>query len=262
MSIYGLQQAGTCPAGSTPYIIRPGDTLYVLAQRSGTTVAAILAVNPGLNPNNLQVNQTICLPGGPTPPPATCPNGTFYTIQPGDTFYALAVRFGISLQSLLAANPGVNPNALIVGQQICIPGAQPSYISTPCCATLSLAPGAPPDASGENPIGVVLVRQIAMSTRSVSFLGAGLPNPRILGAFDAYQGRLTISRPEAAPAPVAITALLTPSTMAPALETYAGTAITTELPQTTDVVEIRLYNTSTGTAGAAVLRGTLTGCRR
>lgn len=44
-----------------------------------------------------------------------------YTIKTGDTFYKLAKVFNISLNSLIAANPAVNPNSLKVGQKIRIP---------------------------------------------------------------------------------------------------------------------------------------------
>jgi spore germination protein len=44
-----------------------------------------------------------------------------YTIQAGDTFYKIALRFHISLSSLFAANPGVDPYRLSIGQQIRIP---------------------------------------------------------------------------------------------------------------------------------------------
>ncbi len=122
-----LEQVSSCPAGSGPYTIRAGDTLFILAQRYGTTVAAISAANPGLNPNNLQVGQVICVPGLAGPPEPSCPNGTLYTIQPGDTFYLLASRFGVSLQALLAANPGVDPNRLVVGQRICYSRRSPAH---------------------------------------------------------------------------------------------------------------------------------------
>jgi len=42
-------------------------------------------------------------------------------IRSGDTFFALAQRFGVSVADLQAANPGVNPNALQIGQLVCIP---------------------------------------------------------------------------------------------------------------------------------------------
>jgi len=114
----------TCPGG-TLYTIRAGDTFFLLAQRFGTTVAAIQAANPGVNPNNLQIGQVICIPGV-TPPPTTCPAGTFaYTVKAGDTFFLLAQRFGTTVAAIQAANPGVNPNNLQIGQVICIPGAVP-----------------------------------------------------------------------------------------------------------------------------------------
>ena len=120
-----------CPEGSFPYVIRRGDTLFALAQQFGTTVAAIIAINPGINPNALQVGQTICIPGEPT---VTCPTGSFsYTIQRGDTLFALAQRFNTTVSAILALNPGLDPNALQVGRIICIPGAAP-----PTCPTGSV----------------------------------------------------------------------------------------------------------------------------
>ena len=79
-------QFPACPGG-TIYIIRAGDTLFAIAARFGTTVNAIIAANPGINPNNLMIGQAICIP---VPGPVPCP-GFFYTIQPGDTHYIIAL---------------------------------------------------------------------------------------------------------------------------------------------------------------------------
>ncbi|HHW39674.1 MAG TPA: LysM peptidoglycan-binding domain-containing protein [Syntrophomonadaceae bacterium] len=107
-----------CPGG-IPYVIRPGDTYFSLARRFGTTVDALIAANPGVDPNNLQIGMTICIPVAPVPGP--CPGGFTYVIRGGDTFFSLARRFGISVEALMAANPGVDPNNLRIGQTICIP---------------------------------------------------------------------------------------------------------------------------------------------
>ncbi|CAB1241184.1 Gamma-D-glutamyl-L-diamino acid endopeptidase 1 [Clostridiaceae bacterium BL-3] len=44
-----------------------------------------------------------------------------YTIQPGDTLYNISQRLEVSLERILAANPGINPYYLRVGQRLCIP---------------------------------------------------------------------------------------------------------------------------------------------
>lgn len=51
-----------CPAGTYPYTIRSGDSLWLIAQRFHTTIQEIAAANPGLNVNNLYIGQVICIP--------------------------------------------------------------------------------------------------------------------------------------------------------------------------------------------------------
>ena len=62
-------------------------------------------------------------------PKATTPidpgTGTTYTVQKGDTLSAIAKKYGLTLQQLLAANPDIkNPNLIKVGQVINIPGKE------------------------------------------------------------------------------------------------------------------------------------------
>jgi len=66
------------PVGTVSYTIRAGDTLAAIAQRFNTTVASLLALNPGLNPSRLRVGQVILVagaaPGGSvTPAPQVTP---------------------------------------------------------------------------------------------------------------------------------------------------------------------------------------------
>lgn len=112
-----------CPDGTSSYTIVSGDTLAIIAGRLGTTVSALLAANPGIIPERLNVGQIICVPAQP-PPEAeapACPIGTSpYEIKRGDTLAAIATRFNTTVESILAANPGIVPERLRIGQVICV----------------------------------------------------------------------------------------------------------------------------------------------
>lgn len=108
-----------CPRGTIPYFIKPGDTFYALARRFNTTVAAIISVNPGIKPNNLQVGQSVCIPIRRSVVP--CPPGSRYIIKAGDTFSKLSQKYGLSVVRISTLNPGVDPTNLRVGQIICLP---------------------------------------------------------------------------------------------------------------------------------------------
>jgi LysM repeat protein len=112
-----LSPIGQCPGGFN-YVIKPGDTYYSIARKFGTVVPALIAANPGVDPNMLMIGQSICVPA---PQPITCPGGNVYTIVSGDTFFSIAGRFNTTVEALIAANPGINPNNLSIGQVICIP---------------------------------------------------------------------------------------------------------------------------------------------
>ena len=44
-----------------------------------------------------------------------------YTIRPGDTLYKISRRYYTTVNSILTANPGLNPNTLMPGQRIVVP---------------------------------------------------------------------------------------------------------------------------------------------
>lgn len=56
-----------------------------------------------------------------TEPPLASPTPFIHIIAVGETLLGLAERYGISLDVLLAANPGVNASLLSIGQEILIP---------------------------------------------------------------------------------------------------------------------------------------------
>lgn len=69
----------------------------------------------------ITVTPTVQAAGSPTAGPSPTPSGQVYVMRPGDTLSAVAASYGVTVDQLLAANPGLNPNAIAVGAEIKIP---------------------------------------------------------------------------------------------------------------------------------------------
>ena len=57
----------------------------------------------------------------PTAPPPPTATPFLHTIAKGDTLLGIALRYGVTVEDIQAANPEVNPNLLVVGTQVIIP---------------------------------------------------------------------------------------------------------------------------------------------
>jgi LysM repeat protein len=90
------------------YTIEAGDTFSSIASEFNTTVAAIKAVNPSVNPDNLQIGQVINLPR------SSAIGGT-YAIQAGDTFSSIMSESNTTVAAIKAVNPSVNSDDLQIG---------------------------------------------------------------------------------------------------------------------------------------------------
>jgi LysM repeat protein len=108
------------------YIVREGDTLYSISRFYNVSLDDLIEANPSLEPDHLLPGQEISIPL--TSQPSDCPLGaTTYTVQKKDTFYSIAKKFKMRLSELLKSNPNLNPDALLIGQIICLPTISSSY---------------------------------------------------------------------------------------------------------------------------------------
>ncbi len=97
------------------YVVKQGDTIYKIAQMFNVSAEKIIADNELTNPNNLVVGQTIVILTNGA-------NGTTHTVVSGDTLFSIAKQYGVSLSSLMQANPQItNPLNLQIGSIVIVP---------------------------------------------------------------------------------------------------------------------------------------------
>ncbi len=127
------------PRAEVTYRVVPGDTLSAIAQRFGTTVQALMAVNEIADPTLIFAGQDLVIPGegeGTAEPASGDGDGdgdggdgdevdgvSSYIVQPGDTASAIAGRFGVTLAALAEANDTTieELGLIFVGQELTLP---------------------------------------------------------------------------------------------------------------------------------------------
>lgn len=124
-AIASLTLALSSPTFAFTYTVRSGDTLFKLSQRYGVSLADIQAANSNWS-GYIEVGQQIVIPDRPGVSQPGAGNGSWnssqrYTVQPGDTLYLIARRYGVSLDELQRLN-GWN-DQIYPGQVILLPAS-------------------------------------------------------------------------------------------------------------------------------------------
>ena len=121
--------APRAPGQPVAFSLTPQVTLHITALPTATD-----APTPAPSPS-------------PTDAPTATPAVTAYTVVEGDTLWDIAVRFGLSLDMLIAANPQINPDVLSPGAVLNIPAPGAVLPPAPTREPAVAAPGdAPPSA--------------------------------------------------------------------------------------------------------------------
>lgn len=162
-----------CPSG-TIYTVQPGDTMFEIARRHGLTLQELIAANPQVaDPDVLAVGQRLCLPGI-APPLPRCP-GVIHVVAAGDTLFTLARRYGTTVAEILRFNPGIDPEHLRIGQEICIPVAEPGRRRCVLLFPTDIAP---------NSEGVAYLNP---ATGRVIVFVTSVPRPEVLPGGEVYK---------------------------------------------------------------------------
>ncbi|MGH2522886.1 MAG: LysM peptidoglycan-binding domain-containing protein [Anaerolineales bacterium] len=124
--------ASLCP---NPYIVQRGDWLLRIADHCSATLSALLAANPGINPNLIYAGQLLNIPGSPsgagTPPPeptdvppspessGRCA-GT-YVVAQGENLFRIGFNCGFTTEQMAMANGIWRPYTIYPGQVLRFP---------------------------------------------------------------------------------------------------------------------------------------------
>lgn len=97
--------------------VQPGESLFGISSKYGTTVDQLRRVN-GLVETNLVAGQALLIPL------------YTYIVQPGDTFFTIARKAYVTVEQLKNANPSINTSTLQAGTHIQIPNTSNYLAST------------------------------------------------------------------------------------------------------------------------------------
>ncbi|MFJ5762688.1 glycosyl hydrolase family 18 protein [Neobacillus sp. NPDC093182] len=105
------------------HVVGAGESLWTISNRYGVPIQTIVELNGLPSAGGLVPGLALYIPDNQLPIRS-------YQIKTGDQIRVLAQRFRTDISTILAANPGVKPNQLFVGQMIHIPSPIKLEIAT------------------------------------------------------------------------------------------------------------------------------------
>lgn len=102
------------------YTVSPGDTLYAIAEKFGSTVSAIARANGIVDTDKIYPDQKLRIPIFEEE------NVITYSVQPGDTLYSISKYFGVPIDKIVSENNLDDPDMLAINQVLRIPIKKPT----------------------------------------------------------------------------------------------------------------------------------------
>ena len=100
------------------HVVQPGENLFRISLKYGTTVGAIASANNIINPNFVYPGQKLIIPTGSTAPDS---GARYHVVQPGESLSSIALRYGTTPWTIAAANGIANINFILAGRTLRIP---------------------------------------------------------------------------------------------------------------------------------------------
>ena len=108
------------------YVVKVGDNPSLIADRFGVTLQSLIAINNLAGNLPIFAGDVLLIPptggpigsgGGVVTSPVYVVSG-HYIVQPGDTLFGIAARYGRNIYDIAAANGLLNLNAIYIGQAL------------------------------------------------------------------------------------------------------------------------------------------------
>jgi LysM repeat protein len=215
--------------GGTPvvHIVAWGDTVTSIATQYGVTPDAIINANQLDAPNTIYAGQRLVIPGAQPAAAQAASAGGQHTVQPGETLYGIATRYGVTVDALRAAN-GLADNTVLAGQTLTIPADGTVPVST-ASAAADGAEGVHTVQPGETLYRISLQYGVSVS-RLADFNNLINPSSIYVGQQLRIPGSATATTPGYAPAETVRTHVVQPGETLYAIATRYGvtTAVITQ----------------------------------
>ena len=188
------------PAVAGEFVAIAGDTVYMVAQRNGVGVRALIDENKLQPPYALQPGQHLRIP----------PQRE-HTVQAGETVYAIARRYQVPMAELVRINSIPQPYAIRVGQKLRLPdpvgeietATAPAVTSQPSVAQSAIqVVDLPPPAAGPKPGAPYTAPTAPAPAPTTGQLGT--PPPIAKPAATPQSGAPTPLTPAAPSAPIVV----------------------------------------------------------
>lgn len=95
------------------HTVQAGETLTAIAERYGTTVQNLVAINELENPDRIHAGQVLVVAINPV----------VHVVKPGENLWLIAKQYGVTVSAILLFNDLPDPDRLLPGQQLTIPPA-------------------------------------------------------------------------------------------------------------------------------------------
>ncbi len=174
------EQPAATVGGAVVHTVQRGESLWGIATRYGSTVAAVADVNAIADPSRIFGGQRLVIPGAaasPTSAPAAAPAAptapdpaVVHIVRRGESLWGIAGQYGSSVAAIVEANGITDPARIFGGQRLTIPGTESQPRTSP------KAPSGMPASMRDAVAARVEIRQLVAAEAKA----AGVPVPLAL----------------------------------------------------------------------------------